>query len=112
MHTCIVLTHAAPSRAEFDAPSVLYKAMKAYNQILVSNYFTTNSLCLQQKNSVTAKISVTAKSVRYTIDVKPRARKIIDFHQLEEAFEFQEDYMKLEGDIFECFGLEEASEQE
>ena len=79
MHTCIVLTHAAPSRAEFDAPSVLYKAMKAYNQILVSNYFTTNSLCLQQKNSVTAKISVTAKSVRYTIDVKPRARKIIDY---------------------------------
>lgn len=41
-----------------------------------------------------------------------KARKIIDFHQLEEAFAFQEDYMKLEGDIFECFGLEEASEQE
>ena len=41
-----------------------------------------------------------------------RARKIIDFHQLEEAFEFQEYYMKLEGDIFECFGLEETSEQE
>ena len=35
-----------------------------------------------------------------------------DSSQLEEAFEFQEDYMKLEGDIFECFGLEETSEQE
>lgn len=40
------------------------------------------------------------------------AGKIIDFRQLEEAFAFQEDRMKLEGDIFECFGLEEASEQE
>ena len=41
-----------------------------------------------------------------------KAGKIIDFRQLEEAFTFQEDRMKLEGDIFECFGLEEASEQE
>lgn len=40
-----------------------------------------------------------------------KAGKGIDWSQVEDAFAFPEYCVKLEGDIFEHFGLEESSEQ-